>query len=321
MSSRLVNALLAVAVVLAFATGWISFSAGTGWGRIPVVVHGVAGLALLVLSAPKSPIMQRGWRRRRPGRVIEFSLTFLAIVTVVSGIVQAGGWLPTVGPFNQMQIHVTSGVVLTVLTVWHLRRRPAPRPFDPARRAAVQSAGIAALATGTWFLTEALIRATGTERRFTGSHEVGSFDPGRLPVTMWINDRPPMPFNEVVVAGQPLSVDELDTRAEPVVALLDCTTGWYSEQEWHGVPLSALVGSGRTIEVRSATGYRRRFPTRDSPHLYLATRLGGAPLTAGHGAPVRLVAPGRRGFWWVKWVTEVTVDDRPWWAQFPFPLT
>jgi DMSO/TMAO reductase YedYZ molybdopterin-dependent catalytic subunit len=26
-----------------------------------------------------------------------------------------------------------------------------------------------------------------------------------------------------------------------------------------------------------------------------------------HGAPLRLVAPGRRGFMWVKWVTEVRV--------------
>jgi DMSO/TMAO reductase YedYZ molybdopterin-dependent catalytic subunit len=35
---------------------------------------------------------------------------------------------------------------------------------------------------------------------------------------------------------------------------------------------------------------------------------------------VRLVAPGRRGFWWVKWVTRVEVVDAPWWLQSPFPL-
>ncbi|NUR17262.1 MAG: molybdopterin-dependent oxidoreductase, partial [Dermatophilaceae bacterium] len=43
-------------------------------------------------------------------------------------------------------------------------------------------------------------------------------------------------------------------------------------------------------------------------------------LSAGHGGPVRLVAPGRRGFWWVKWVDRVGVDDRPSWSQPPFPL-
>jgi hypothetical protein len=40
----------------------------------------------------------------------------------------------------------------------------------------------------------------------------------------------------------------------------------------------------------------------------------------GHGAPVRLLAPGRRGPWWVKWVRSVDLVDRPWWLQLPFPL-
>jgi DMSO/TMAO reductase YedYZ molybdopterin-dependent catalytic subunit len=35
---------------------------------------------------------------------------------------------------------------------------------------------------------------------------------------------------------------------------------------------------------------------------------------------VRLVAPGRRGFWWVKWVRRIEVVDEPWWLQSPFPL-
>ena len=33
--------------------------------------------------------------------------------------------------------------------------------------------------------------------------------------------------------------------------------------------------------------------------------MGDEPLSHEHGAPVRLVAPGRRGFQWVKWVTHV----------------
>jgi DMSO/TMAO reductase YedYZ molybdopterin-dependent catalytic subunit len=53
----------------------------------------------------------------------------------------------------------------------------------------------------------------------------------------------------------------------------------------------------------------------------LASRVGGQPLAAGHGAPIRLVAPGRRGFWWVTWVARVEGGCTPWWWQWPFPVT
>jgi DMSO/TMAO reductase YedYZ molybdopterin-dependent catalytic subunit len=77
--------------------------------------------------------------------------------------------------------------------------------------------------------------------------------------------------------------------------------------------------AARCVEVVSVTGYRRRFPIGSARHLLLATHAAGEPLSAGHGAPLRLVAPGRRGFWWVKWVTEVRVLAEPAWWQPPFP--
>jgi len=80
-------------------------------------------------------------------------------------------------------------------------------------------------------------------------------------------------------------------------------------------------GIAASLVVTSATGYRRRLPLADARSLYVATRLGGRPLSAGHGFPARLVAPGRRGFWWVKWVTAIDLDPAPWWRQPPFPLT
>ena len=75
-----------------------------------------------------------------------------------------------------------------------------------------------------------------------------------------------------------------------------------------------------TLEVTSLTGYSRLFPARDAENLFLAVGYDGEPLRRGHGAPVRLVAPGRRGFWWVKWVSSVKPVNRRWWLQLPFPL-
>jgi len=112
-------------------------------------------------------------------------------------------------------------------------------------------------------------------------------------------------------------------RGDGSRAVLDCTGGWYAERQWSGVRLDRLVGdagAARSVVVRSVTGYARRYPVADLDRLWLATRCDGEPLSPGHGAPARLVAPGRRGFWWVKWVVAIELDDAPPWRQPPFPL-
>ena len=91
-------------------------------------------------------------------------------------------------------------------------------------------------------------------------------------------------------------------------AILDCTSGWWSRQEWTGTRLDKLVGTGgRSIVVRSATGYARPLPATDAAHLLLATRLGVTPTSPAHGAPCASSLPGGVGFWWVKWVDRVEV--------------
>lgn len=55
------------------------------------------------------------------------------------------------------------------------------------------------------------------------------------------------------------------------------------------------------------TGYRWSLPIEEAEDALLATHVGGERLSHGHGAPARLVAPDRRGFQWVKWVTRVEV--------------
>jgi DMSO/TMAO reductase YedYZ molybdopterin-dependent catalytic subunit len=91
------------------------------------------------------------------------------------------------------------------------------------------------------------------------------------------------------------------------------------------VPLSELIPEPRlrpaaSLVVTSVTGYQRRFEAQEAGNLWLATGCEGRPLTAATGAPVRLVAPNRRGFWWVKWVASVELSDSPAFAQPPFPL-
>ena len=104
-------------------------------------------------------------------------------------------------------------------------------------------------------------------------------------------------------------------RDDTLTATLDCTGGFYSTQRWRGTSLARVLDRAGAraghVRVISHTGYRWSFDVSDARRFLLATHVGDEPLSHGHGAPVRLVAPGRRGFEWVKWVVSVEVHDGP----------
>ena len=106
-------------------------------------------------------------------------------------------------------------------------------------------------------------------------------------------------------------------RGDELTATLDCTGGFSSTQHWRGVRLGRLLddagvlAGARHVRVISRTGYRWSFGLDDARGLLLATHVGDEPLSHGHGAPCRLVAPGRRGFQWVKWVERIEVHEDP----------
>jgi DMSO/TMAO reductase YedYZ molybdopterin-dependent catalytic subunit len=101
--------------------------------------------------------------------------------------------------------------------------------------------------------------------------------------------------------------------ADSVAAAVDCTGGWYAERVWAGQRLGRLLDragplAGATaVLFRSATGYATVLPLAEARDALLATHVGGEPLAHGHGFPLRLVAPARRGFQWVKWLEQVEV--------------
>ena len=101
--------------------------------------------------------------------------------------------------------------------------------------------------------------------------------------------------------------------AAEVTATIDCTTGWYSTQRWRGVPLNAILdqaglsGPVGLLQLRGASGYLGVFTLAEAAEVLLATHVGGQVLEHWHGYPVRAVAPSRRGWFWVKWLSEVEV--------------
>lgn len=335
-AGRRTNLAILALVPFAFLTGVLAFAIGTPPVRWIVLVHGLLGLALVLLAPWKTVIARRGLRRARPGSAAGVLLAVLVAVAIATGVLHSTGLAISLGPASSMQVHVGAALLTTLLALWHVIVRPTrPHRSDLSRRNLLRAGGLAA-GTGLVYLAlEGVLSAArlpGAERRFTGSHETGSSEPEAMPITQWLDDAVPTVDPdvwrlEVLVGGELVgtwTLDELAGFADRRVAVLDCTGGWFAEQAWEGVRLDRLLpttAEGRSIGVGSVTGYGRRFPIADAEDLLLATRAGGGPLSTGHGFPARIVAPGRRGFWWVKWVDRVEVSAIPWWWQAPFPLT
>jgi DMSO/TMAO reductase YedYZ molybdopterin-dependent catalytic subunit len=263
----------------------------------------------------------------------------LALFTLIAGLGYATGLVRSIAGKPGLWVHIAVALVLVPLVVWHVWARGIrargirPRRTDLSRRALLRAGVLAVGAAGLYTAAEAAISVLGlpgARRRFTGSYETASFRPEAMPSTSWLLDAVPAVdpdrWRLTIKDGhgrRELTLAELTTFDTAVRATLDCTSGWYSHQDWTGVPLGTLLHrrpGTQSVYVHSVTGYWVRFPIHDQDRLLLATQMGGAPLSADHGFPVRLVAPGRRGYWWVKWVDRIEVQTTPSWWQPPFPL-
>jgi DMSO/TMAO reductase YedYZ molybdopterin-dependent catalytic subunit len=278
--------------------------------------------------------VRAGLRRARLNRWLSLLLAALALITLVAGLVYAAGWLRSVAGETGLWLHIAVALALVPLVAWHVWARGIRgRRTDLARRSLLRAGVVAAGAAGLYAASEVTFRGLGLpggRRRFTGSYETASFRPEAMPSTSWLLDAVPgvdpgrwrLAVRDAR-GERELTLAQLAASATMVRATLDCTSGWYSRQDWTGVPLATLLRRGpgaQSVYVHSVTGYWVRFPIGDLDLLLLATGAGGAPLSADHGFPLRLVAPGRRGYWWVKWVDRVELQATPSWWQPPFPV-
>lgn len=330
-SARTVDWTLFFVVGLEVATGLVSLVAGESADAIVFVSHGVLGFILTALV---------GWKLRRVAPRLKTQVAgrwttalSLLLVALTVGALGTGVFWAFGGDFrfllwNALNVHIALGLLVVPFLFFHLRRHyHTPQRADfTHRRTALQYGALLVFGAITWRvqqITNHLLALPGATRRFTGSKERGSNAGNAFPLTSWVADDPnPIEIGDwrLTVSGalthhQSFTYDDLAADDE-TRAILDCTSGWYSDHDWQGVRVGSLLDladpqpTARWVSFRSVTGYRWSLPIAEARKALLATHVDGEPLAHGHGAPLRLVAPGRRGFQWVKWITAVEVRER-----------
>jgi hypothetical protein len=304
-SDRQTNLALLLLMAVAVASGTILFALGTRWALAALVVHGVAGLGVVLATPWKQRIVRRGIDAR-PIRSTWSSITLgvLVVVTVTSGVLHSSGLVRSYGPLADMHVHVGAALLSVPFAIWHVAaRQTLPQRRDVSRRNMLRLGVLAGAAGATFVALEGVVRVAGrrgANRRFTGSFERGSHDPAAMPSIIWLFDpRPDIEASEWRLrvadgAGERhLAYADVAQHDDRLTATLDCTSGWFAEQDWSGVRLSRLLtvpDGARSIVVRSTTGYARRFPVGDLEQLLLATGYEGQDV----GESPRLPAAARR---------------------------
>ncbi len=100
---------------------------------------------------------------------------------------------------------------------------------------------------------------------------------------------------------------------------IHCVTFWSRfDNRWSGVPIRCLLEAvqpkpeARFVIIKGFDGYTTNLPIEilDDDAVLLATHWQSQPLTREHGAPVRLVVPGRYFWKSAKWIRSMLFSDR-----------
>ena len=330
-------------------TGYLALTNGTPQWVVALHVHRILGFGIVALLFWKGRnilgrlLIRRLWQRNWPAYCISLSMLALLLTALALGVAWSHAGPFYFGGISGVSWHIYLSLALTPVLVWHaFRHRWNFRTrFWADRRMALKLGGLSIAGLLLWQTGELLNRVgdlPGAGRRFTGSYLSGAQAGNGFPATSWLNDSPePLDPGQwrLRVTGlveRPLELSLADLAArqadfQTLRAILDCTGGWHTTQDWTGInlqyvlELAGVEPQAASITVRSVTGYFRRFSLDEAERYLLATQVGEETLSHWHGFPMRLAAPGKRGFEWVKWVDTIEVNDTSKWWQPPLPLT
>ena len=334
---RFINTLVLVLFTILALTGLY----GLFWPLPSILfeIHRIAAWASILLIPWKFII---SWKSLKRGLDLRLDRNVMIVVSIVLSVATLGvlvlglmwkwnlgeyyTWIASYG-YTAIGWHWGIALGLAPFFLLHIWRRwPRPKKVDfTQRRQVLKLLGLGTAAIASWGISNAIAKALEDDksiRRFTGSRERGSFSSLNYPVTSGADqgkiklDPETWKLQLTGAVNKPLVLtyaDMLALSTSEVTATLDCTGGWYSTQVWRGVRLADLLTQAKIYQVavnvllKGVLDYGARFNLVQCEEILLATQVGGQILDHQHGYPLRAVVPSRRGWHWVKWMTEIEV--------------
>jgi DMSO/TMAO reductase YedYZ molybdopterin-dependent catalytic subunit len=107
-------------------------------------------------------------------------------------------------------------------------------------------------------------------------------------------------------------------RQERLVTV-DCVEGWSVKALWEGIPLRELFAlvkpkpEANTVIFHAQDGYTTSLPLDYllERNIIIADRINGLALPPALGAPFILVAEGKWGYKWARWITKIELSADP----------
>jgi len=101
------------------------------------------------------------------------------------------------------------------------------------------------------------------------------------------------------------------------VVTLNCVEGWSVTILWEGIVLREVLNetgplpAATTIVFGAYDGYTTSFPLSYvmNNSIILAYKMNNLTMPAERGYPFQLVAEGKWGYKWIKWVTDITLTN------------
>ena len=321
MPRRLTNDLLIALVLSQVLSGVLGWALQVEVARPLYDLHRALGVAIILLLGWKQAIALNSLRKRvfqpatRDASAVWGSVAGIGLIlTLAIGLAWSLNLISwdLLWGYSPLNIHVFVGIGLVPFVAVHMLARRRPNKVSApvvSRRSLLRVSGLSLATLVGW---QAIEHLTPQVRLPTGSKPAGSFNGNAFTAEIWLFDQVPLLDGRewrLHVGPRQFTLDEL-IRLHPAgqaQAVLDCTSGWWSEQVWSGVSLvDVLASAGLTanrVAITSVTGHR--IVLDDFQGALLATHVGGEVISPGHGYPLRLVVPGLRGYHWVKWVASI----------------